>query len=209
MGIERFPLGSGCGHQPEAERPDDRRCTTDLRRQPRAWKEAYIQGVSTRAVDALLKAMGASGVSKSQVSRLCAEIDARVRAFLNRRLEGAYRYLWVDATYVKMRENGRIVSKAGDHRSRRQRRWPPPRGARHRRRSLRGRDLWTEFLRKLVRRGLKGVELVVSDAHEGFKAAVAPGTRQVPVALETDRPETPSQGLPGKGTAVDRSPAIP
>ena len=67
-------------------------------------QEAYLQGVSTRSVDALVKALGTSGVSKSQVSRLCAELDTRVGAFLNRPLEGAYRYLWVDATYVKVRE---------------------------------------------------------------------------------------------------------
>ena len=134
-------------------------------------QEAYLQGVSTRSVDALVKALGTSGVSKSQVSRLCAELDTRVGAFLNRPLEGAYRYLWVDATYVKVRENNRIVSKAviiavgvtGDGR-----------------REVLGMDVgrseaetfWTEFLRKLVRRGLEGVELVVSDAHEGIKAAV-------------------------------------
>jgi transposase-like protein len=135
-------------------------------------QEAYIQGISTRAVDNLVQALGLTGVSKSQVSRLCAEIDTRVQAFLNRPLEGAYRHLWIDATYLKARENGRIVSKAviiavglnGDGR-----------------REVLGMDIgpseaetfWTEFLRKLVRRGLKGVELVVSDAHEGIKAAVA------------------------------------
>ena len=73
-------------------------------------QEAYIQGISTRSVDALVKALGLAGVSKSQVSRLCAEIDERVQAFLNRPLEGKYRYLWVDATYVKVRRLGRIVS---------------------------------------------------------------------------------------------------
>jgi len=113
-----------------------------------------------------------SGVSKSQVSRLCGEIDERVQAFLTRPLEDAYRYLWIDATYLKVRQDGRIVAVAviiavgvnSDGR-----------------REVLGMDVgsseaetfWTAFLRKLVRRGLKGVELVVSDAHEGVKASVA------------------------------------
>ncbi len=75
-------------------------------------QEAYIQGVSTRSVDELVKAMGMGGISKSQVSRLCTEIDERVRAFLDRPIEGDWPYLWIDATYVKSREAGRIVSKA-------------------------------------------------------------------------------------------------
>src|ERR671916_305917 len=75
-------------------------------------QEAYVHGISTRAVDDLVKALGASGVSKSQVSRLCAEIDERVNAFLSRPLEGTWPYLWIDATYVKVREGGRIVSMA-------------------------------------------------------------------------------------------------
>src|SRR5262249_61823499 len=75
-------------------------------------QEAYIQGISTRSVDDLVKAMGMSGISKSQVSRLCEEIDDKIAAFLNRPLEGEWPYLWLDATYVKVRENGRIVSVA-------------------------------------------------------------------------------------------------
>ncbi|WP_210879362.1 IS256 family transposase [Roseovarius autotrophicus] len=76
-------------------------------------QEAYVHGVSTRSVDDLVKAMGgAGGMSKSQVSRLCAEIDERVNAFLSRPLEGAWPYLWLDATYLKVRESGRIVSRA-------------------------------------------------------------------------------------------------
>jgi transposase-like protein len=75
-------------------------------------QEAYIHGVSTRSVDDLVKALGMSGVSKSQVSRLCAEIDERVTAFLERPLEGDWPYLWIDATYLKVRQNGRIVSVA-------------------------------------------------------------------------------------------------
>jgi putative transposase len=135
-------------------------------------QEAYIQGVSTRSVDDLVKAMGMSGISKSQVSRLCEEIDERVKAFLDRPIEGDWPYLWIDATYVKVRQNGRIVSVAviiavgvnADGR-----------------REVLGMDIgpseaetfWTGFLRKLARRGLRGVKLVVSDAHEGIKASVA------------------------------------
>jgi len=134
-------------------------------------QEAYIQGVSTRSVDELVKAMGMSGISKSQVSRLCEEIDERVQAFLGRPIEGDWPYLWIDATYVKVREAGRIVSAAviiavavnSDGR-----------------REVLGMDVgpseaetfWTGFLRQLARRGLRGVKLVVSDAHEGIKAAV-------------------------------------
>ena len=135
-------------------------------------QEAYIQGVSTRSVDELVKAMGGSGVSKSQVSRLCEEIDGRVQTFLNRPLEGEWPYIWVDATYLKVRQNGRIVSVAviiavGVNNDGR--------------REVLGMDIgvseaahfWTEFLRKLARRGLRGVKLVISDAHEGIKAAVS------------------------------------
>jgi putative transposase len=135
-------------------------------------QEAYIQGVSTRSVDELVKAMGMSGISKSQVSRLCEEIDERVKGFLERPIEGDWPYLWIDATYVKVRQNNRIVSVAvivavgvnGDGR-----------------REILGLDIgpseaetfWTAFLRKLARRGLRGVKLVISDAHEGIKAAVS------------------------------------
>lgn len=135
-------------------------------------QEAYIQGVSTRSVDDLVRAMGMTGVSKSQVSRLCEEIDERVHAFLDRPLEGDWPYVWLDATYVKVREAGRIVSVAaiiavgvnGDGR-----------------REILGlavgpseaETFWTEFLRSLTRRGLRGVKLVISDAHLGLKAAIA------------------------------------
>ena len=135
-------------------------------------QEAYVHGVSTRSVDDLIKAMGMTGISKSQVSRLCEEIDERVKAFLSRPIEGDWPYLWIDATYVKARESGRIVSAAvivavGVNRDGR--------------REVLGMDIgpseaetfWTEFLRKLARRGLRGVKLVISDAHEGIKAAIA------------------------------------
>jgi transposase-like protein len=135
-------------------------------------QEAYIQGISTRSVDDLVKAMGMSGISKSQVSRLCEEIDVRVKAFLDRPIEGDWAYLWIDATYLKVRQNGRIVSVAvtiavgvnDDGR-----------------REVLGMAIghseaevfWIDFLRGLARRGLRGVKLVISDAHEGIKASVA------------------------------------
>ena len=135
-------------------------------------QEAYIQGVSTRSVDELVKAMGMTGISKSQVSRLCADIDERVQAFLNRPIEGDWPYLWIDATYMKVREAGRIVSVAviiavGVNTD----------GVREVLGMAVGpseaEPFWTSFLRSLTRRGLRGVKLVISDAHEGLKAAAA------------------------------------
>ncbi len=102
-------------------------------------QEAYIQGISTRSVDDLLKAMGMSGISKSQVSRLCQEIDERVKVFLERPLEGDWPYVWIDATYLKVRQAGRIVSVAVTIVGHDQRR--SARGARHGDRRLGGRDL--------------------------------------------------------------------
>ena len=90
--------------------------TTSLCRERRSLSSLahgiYIQGISTRSVDDLVKAMGMSGISKSQVSRLCEEIDERVKAFLDRPIEGDWPYLWIDATYLKVRQAGRIVSVA-------------------------------------------------------------------------------------------------
>jgi len=135
-------------------------------------QEAYVGGVSTRKVDDLVQALGMAGISKSEVSRLCAELDETVQAFLNRPLVGQYPYLWLDAKYVKVREGGRVVNMAlvvavgvretGD-------------------RELLGlavgaeesEPFWTEFLRGLITRGLKGVRLVISDAHEGLRGAIA------------------------------------
>jgi transposase-like protein len=133
-------------------------------------QEAYVHGVSTRAVDDLVKAMGAGGMSKSQVSRLCAEIDGRVNAFLSRPLEGAWPYLWLDATYLKVRDGGRIVSRAvivavavnEDGK-----------------REVLGiatglseaEAFWVDFLRSLADRGLRGVKLVIADDHKGLRAA--------------------------------------
>ena len=134
-------------------------------------QEAYIQGVSTRSVDNLVQAMGMSGISKSQVSRLCGEIDGKIQGFLERPLEGEWPYLWLDATYLKVREAGRIVSVAvtvavavNDQG----------------RREVLGMAIgaseaetfWTSFLRGLARRGLSGVKLVIADDHKGLKAAL-------------------------------------
>ena len=135
-------------------------------------QEAYVQGVSTRAVDDLVKAMGMSGISKSQVSRLCGEIDDKIQTFLNRPLEGDWPYVWLDATYLKVRQDGRIVSVAviiavGVNTAGRREVLGMAIGASE------AETFWTDFLRKLARRGLRGVKLVISDAHEGVKAAVA------------------------------------
>jgi putative transposase len=135
-------------------------------------QEAWIGGVSTRRVDELVQAMGLSGIGRSTVSKLCKDIDERVGAFLDRPLEGEWPYLWLDATYLKVREGGRIVSVAAiiavavDTEGRRE---------------IVGLGLgpseaetfWSGFLKGLRRRGLAGVKLVISDAHDGLKAAVA------------------------------------
>ncbi len=135
-------------------------------------QEAWIQGVSTRKVDDLVQAMGMTGISKSQVSELCKGIDVRVNSFLERPIEGEWTYLWLDATYLKVRENGRIVSVAAIIAT----------GVNtDGRREVLGLGLgpseaavfWLGFLRGLEKRGLKGVRLVISDAHEGLKAAIA------------------------------------
>jgi putative transposase len=135
-------------------------------------REAYVQGVSTRKVDDLVKALGLDGISKSQVSRLCQSLDEEVERFRNRPLEGALPYVWLDATFVKVRDGGRVVSQAvviaigvnGDGQ-----------------REVLGLDVgpsedgafWLSFLRSLVARGLGGVQLVISDAPQGLKSAIA------------------------------------
>jgi len=153
-------------------------------------QEAYIQGISTRSVDDLVKAMGMSGISKSQVSRLCQEIDERVKAFLERPIEGGaaqgsgdaqhrwngcggdWPYVWIDATDLKVRQAGRIVSVAvtiavGVNSDGRREVLGMAIGASE------AETFWTDFLRSLARRGLRGVQLVISDAHEGIKASVS------------------------------------
>src|SRR5215218_10011753 len=134
-------------------------------------QQAYVCGVSTRRVDQLVESLGLR-VSRSEVSRICALLDEQVEAFRERPLEGDYPYLWLDAKVEKVRDGGRVVAKAvviayGVHETGR--------------REILGFDVgeseteafWTEFLRSLIARGLAGVQLVVSDAHEGLKAAIA------------------------------------
>jgi putative transposase len=134
--------------------------------------EAYVKGVSTRKVDDLVRALGIDGISRSEVSRICKALDEEVRAFLGRAIQEPCPYLWLDATFHKVRETGRVVSVAtvvaigvteqGD-------------------RTVLGaatgpsedHQFWTSFLRSLVKRGLKGVRLVISDAHEGLRQAIA------------------------------------
>ncbi len=141
-------------------------------------QDAYIQGVSTRRVDALVQALGIEGISKSQVSRLCTELDTEITGFGTRPRDGAYPYGWLDATYIKVREGGRVLSKAvvvaiGVRMS----------GAR----VVLGYDagpsedgaFWQQCLRSLVARGLTGVQLAISDCHEGLRGAIQttlPGT---------------------------------
>jgi len=134
-------------------------------------QEAYVKGVSTRKVDDLVQAMGMTGISKSQVSRLCKELDGRVQQFLERQLSGQYLFLWLDATYLKVRDNGHVVSKAvivavGVHEG----------GYREVLGLAVGpaetEAFWRDFLKSLVKRGLTGAQLVISDAHEGLKSAI-------------------------------------
>lgn len=128
--------------------------------------------MSTRKVDDLVQALGMTGISKSQVSALCQDIDTRVLSFLERPLEGDWPYLWLDATYIKVRQDGRIVSIAAIIATA---------VNQDGRREIFGLGLgqseaatfWIEFLRGLVRRGLKGVKLAIPDAHEGLKAAIS------------------------------------
>lgn len=128
-------------------------------------QEAWIGGVSTRRVDELAQAMGLQGISKSTVSKLCKDIDERVNEFLNRPLTGDWPYVWLDATYLKVRQGGRIVSVAANTDGRRE---------------IIGLGLgpseaetfWMDFLRGLKARGLDGTKLVISDAHSGLRAAI-------------------------------------
>lgn len=136
-------------------------------------QQAYIEGVSTRRVDDLVKALGCDGISKSQVSRICKQLDAVVSSFLERPLDaGPYRYLWLDALTQKVREGGRVVNVSvvvatGVNAEGK--------------REILGIEVgtsengafWLSFLRSLVARGLSGVQLVTSDAHEGLKQAIA------------------------------------
>lgn len=135
-------------------------------------QQAWVGGVSTRKMDELVKAMGGEGISKSQVSELCQALDERVGDFLDRPLDGTWVYLWLDATYLKVRLSGRVVSVAAIIAT----------GVNlEGRREILGlgtglseaKEFWVEFLRSLVARGLSGVQLVISDSHTGLKAAIA------------------------------------
>jgi putative transposase len=136
-------------------------------------QEAYVHGISTRKVDELVRALGMTGISKSRVSELCAQLDEEVERFRGRQLEGSYPYVWLDATYVKARQDGRVASMAvviavgvnadsGEREVLGVEVGPGEDGA-----------FWISFLRSLVARGLSGVRLVTSDAHRGLKGAVA------------------------------------
>jgi len=135
-------------------------------------QEAYVQGVSTRKVDELVKSLGLEGISKSEVSRICEELDEVVERFRNRPLTSEYPYVWLDAKVVKVRQDGRVVPMAA----------VVAIGVRATgEREVLGFDVgaaesyefWLEFLRSLVARGLKGVRLVISDAHGGLKRALS------------------------------------
>lgn len=133
--------------------------------------QAYVHGVSTRHVESVVQAMGMTGISKSEVSRMCQELDELVESFRTRPLEKRYPYLWLDATYVKVREGGRVVSQAlivaiavnqdGQREVLGLTVGPSENEA-----------TWTEFLRDLVSRGLRGVQLVISDFHLGLRKGI-------------------------------------
>src|SRR5712691_5410379 len=134
--------------------------------------EAYVKGVSTRKVDDLVRALGIDGISRSEVSRICKSLDEEVRAFLARPIEGEHPYVWLDATFHKVRQGGRVTSVAtvvaiGVSAT----------GERHILGAQTGQSedhqFWVAFLRSLIKRGLKGVRLVISDAHEGLRQAIA------------------------------------
>jgi len=134
--------------------------------------EAYVNGVSTRKVDRLVEQLGIGGMTKDRVSAICRALDEHVDAFRTRPLEGAYPYLWLDAKHVKVRDRGRVVSKAvviayAVHESGIREVIDLDVG------EVESGAFWREFLLGLKRRGLHGVQLVVSDAHEGLKAAIA------------------------------------
>ena len=134
--------------------------------------EAYLQGVSTRKVEALVQSLGIAGLSKSEVSRLCASLDAQVQAFLTRRLDADYPYVFLDARYEHVREDDRVQSmavviaygiRADGVREAFGLEVTPSEDLEH----------WRAFLQSLVARGVRGVKLVVSDAHPGLKQAIA------------------------------------
>lgn len=135
-------------------------------------QESYVNGVSTRKVGEIIRALGVEGISKSEVSRICQALDAEVEAFRQRPLEKAFPYLWLDAKHLRVREAGRVISGAvvvayGLNEDGYREVLGVATGARE------CEELWVEFLRDLVNRGLRGVQLVISDAHLGLKSATA------------------------------------
>jgi Transposase, Mutator family len=162
-------------------------------------QQAYVCGVSTRRVDQLVESLGLR-ISRSEVSRICAKLDEQVEAFRQRPLEGDYAYLWLDAKVERVRDGGRVVCKCvliayGVHETGR--------------REILGFDVgeseteafWRQFLKSLIARGLTGVKLVVSDAHEGLKAAIArllrcPGQRCCVHFLRLPRPRPQGPARP-------------
>ena len=166
-------------------------------------QEAYVQGVSTRSVDELVKSMGMSGISKSQVSRLCEDIDVRVKMFLNRPIEGSWPYLWIDATYIKVREGGRIVSVAviiavAVNTDGRREVLGMQVGASE------AEPFWTKFLRSLMNRGLRGVKLVdlrLSRGPQGRRQEGAP--RELATLPRALHAQCPGQ-RPGQAARHDR-----
>jgi putative transposase len=162
--VPKLRAGSYCPGSLEPRRMSEQALTAVV-------QEAYVQGISTRKVDELVQAMGMSGISKSQVSRLCQAVDERVQAFLERPLSGQWPYLWLDATYIKSREHGPVASHAVVVAT--------AVNAEGYREVLgvsvgpaESESFWKTFLRSLVARGLGGVRLVVCDAHEGLKKAI-------------------------------------
>jgi putative transposase len=178
-------------------------------------QQAYVEGVSTRRVDDLVKALGCDGISKSQVSRICQELDVVVEAFLGWPLDSdPYSYLWLDALTQKVREAGRIVNVSvvvatavnGEGR-----------------REVVGIDVgtsedgafWLQSLRSLVARGLSGVQLVTSDAHRGLKEAIATvfagavlATLPNPLHDEHPEPGTEADAAGGGDDGADHLPAV-
>jgi len=173
-------------------------------------QEAWIGGVSTRRVDELVQAMGLSGISKSQVSKLCKDIDERVNAFLDRPLDGEWPYLWLDATYLKVRDGGRIVSAAAII---------AVAVSTEGRREIIGLGIapseaepfWSGFLKGLVKRGLKGVKLVISDVHDGLRRNHPRARRQLATVSRSLDPKCPgacSEGPAHHGRCRD-PPGLP
>lgn len=134
-------------------------------------QEAYVHGVSTRKVDELVQALGLEGLDKSKVSRVCKELSASVQSFRTRPLEADYLYVWLDATYIKIRVGGRVQNQAfivaiglNDQGEREVLGFTVGHAESY--------ETWLEFLRSLVARGLASPLLVISDAHEGLKKAI-------------------------------------